>query len=368
MRSEILSTLLISTILFWGCDKKENTQAQIISEEITQYPVSLDLIMSEPLNIKVPSMGMTDFRIVDSLLIVSVNENHNFWHLFSLPDLETKDSIFDVGGGPGEFLMPIPASYLSNVRKNNGTIVIGVPFLEKSKMELFNIKWGEDKIILDRESELNIPVERNSFISYMLGENNVLNLTIKPEEGRIEREIIELESSESAPSENVIIKMLNNRKVEDLSQLPLLMTHPIVKPDGRFVAEIPGIKNEIYLYASDGSICKKIVFPELKKISEEIIRDKDYQKSIFKGGHGYDDFFTIMRYDTSGDREEKYYLDFINWDGKPLGTIQLPEKKIRSCDLSLDNSLLFCLDEEEDEMFSYDISDFIERLNLKPNL
>ena len=102
--------------------------------EIEEFPINLDLTKQAPLDRSIPSMGIMELRVMDSLLIASVNEPHKFWHLYSLPDLELMDSVLDIGNGPGEFDIPVPATYISILEKEEGKKSIAIPHISNYKM------------------------------------------------------------------------------------------------------------------------------------------------------------------------------------------------------------------------------------------
>ena len=362
-----LSLVTIVALISISCGSREDNPDIKTINDISEFPKTVDLSLMASLDDSIPSMGISDIRIVDSLLIVSVNEDMNYWHLYSLPDYNPIDSMLNVGGGPGETVMPMPVSFASLIAgKEDSQKRIGLPTVVTSKMILMDLDKSEKGNTLRLDTVVDLPVEPGSPLTFMLGEDKVFNYTILPEEKKVKREIKDIVSGQSLTSNGEIaaIDLLNSRVVDDMSQISTLMTYPMVKPDGGKVAEIPSFNNVIYLYDTNTGESGKIIYPHLKRQTHYNAMNPEKSKPTFGGGYGYDDFFTLLRYIYKDDENKEEYLDFISWDGKPLGSIKLPNSDIRRCEISLLDNKLLCLVAGEDNIVSYDISAFLDSIKI----
>ena len=347
---------LLSLLLTVSCNHKES---EFSESEIISFPTTLDLTDIAPLPSSIPSFGIMDLRVVDSMLLVSVDDNRDFWHIYSLPSLEKVDSLLSIGGGPGETDMPVPASYVSEIRNKAGKTIIAFPTIINSKMVLIDEKSGNNNLSYGIDTILEIPVERNSLITYMLDEDRILNYKVIPEQKRVLREIIGLSVQKN--HEIPLMEYLNKRHVDDMSEIFEIITIPAIQPGGRMIVEIPGFMNEQYLYDTKTGNGKKIIYPGLKNnVSNlRILSDK---RPIFGSAYGHEDYFTYLRYENQENGKVKTFMDFVDWNGNPLGSILLPDKTIRCADISEKNGLLICIDADLEGIMCYNISDFLKKI------
>ena len=354
-------------IILTECD---GSKTELISTiRIKEFPITIELSESDKIDNNITSFGITEIRVVDSLLIVSVTDNRGFWHFYSLPDCTLKDSIFDKGGGPGEFLYPVPCYMASIIKDTENKTTVAIPTIVNSKMIFLDLDRENslsDDSPKDKRDEIEIPSISGTIATFMLDSNRILNFSIIPEEHRIQRDIINLSAGQQLGTTDIkAFEILNATRAAIGSQVSLISTQPAIKPDGTMVAEIPNYNNEIYVYNTIDGESLRLIYPQQKPSVRKAEKLMSENKIIFGGGYGYDEFFTLLRYKMLFDNEQEEYLDLISWDGIPLGSIKLKNSHIRRCDIDLNQGVLYCLDSQNDIIECFDISKFINEITSK---
>lgn len=368
MRTCCKVIILSIILLLVSCGKKSEFIPDK-SLEVNKFPVTLGLKEISPVKDSLPTMGITGFRVIDSLLLVSVNEEKGFWRLYDLPNLELKDSIFNVGGGSGEYDFPIPASYISLLEGDKDKTIISFPFKNNTRIMLMEYEVDdENNLTLNPIEELDLPLSSFPLITFMLDKKRILRYNVVPEEGKLIREILSpYNDNKDYVASIPVMAYLNSMKVDNTSDISALMTIPLIRPDGLMMVEAPYSDNELFISNTVTGENMKIRYPDLENVAHHIsepLKTSEELPVIFEGGMSSKTFFSLLRYNVSEDGKKTEYLDFFSWEGKPLGSIKLPTIDIISVDIYRDKGWLFYHDSNKDKISAYDISNFLNDFDL----
>lgn len=346
-------------ILLAGCAKTESGNR--VEIEASQFPVKTDLQGKAVEIPEISSFGISEIKVVDSLLVVSVLDDKDFWHFYSLPKMDSIGRYFNVGNGTYEFPAPIPCFQSSFCKNEDNEAMAYIPLPDRNKMAEVNLA----KLLKERNLEgcatiLNIKSGKMPLWAYGLGQDRYLQGVVNPEKKSLERYVRTFSEPESDDSGNEYRDFLNSRTVESMEDIQMLLTTPAIGGNGSKVAEIPGYCNEIVVYeaAGRGGVC--IEYKDMPADKVKLSQLSRQGVSLLGGGYGYDNFFTLIRNEIEDEAVVNQYLDFVSWDGKPLGSINTGMNTLRRFDIDLRNGTLYCLDGMSDEIKAFDIKSFLE--------
>lgn len=341
-----------------GCGISSDKTIKAVSSK--SFPVLLNLCEMKDSILDIHSFGISEIKVVDSLLVVSTLDNENFWHLYSLPSLDSVGKIFNVGNGPFELPMPVPCFQSSFFHDEQNSIIVAVPQIDRQKILKINLSDFLKERDYNNAAIVDLKSSPMTIWTYCLDDNRYLQASVNAEQNQIVRNLIN--PSNKPYGNNGYFEDLNERKVENPEDLQLLLTTPAIKPDGGKVAEIPGFSNKVTIYDTtddEGVIIEYIDIPGDKGIVSQYMKNN---VSLFGGGYGYDNYVAIIRNDIEQGSIVNQHIDFFSWEGCQLGSINLGKKSIRRFDIDEINGILLCLDSDKDAISAYDVSSFLKRL------
>lgn len=359
-RSFCFSVALILFSLVGCTNTASDNQHEI---DASQFPVRIDLNDKAMPLPEIPSIGITEIKVLDSVMIVSVSENEGFWHFYSLPGMDSIGSFFSVGGGPNEFPMPVPCFQTSFYKNDENEALTLIPLSPQQKAVEVNLtnllagnNYASDARVLDLKSG------QTAVWTYALDSTRYVQASVNPENNSIERTVRYFSDHSVADTDNEYLAFLNSRSVDSMNDILQLLTIPAIGQNGNKVAEVPGFRNQIVVYDTSGKGGAFITYRNAPTENGEINRLSQQNISFFGGGYGYADYFTVIRNNIKDGKIESQNLDFISWDGEPLGSIDTGMNTIRRFDIDQLNGTLYCLDSELDAIKAYNIKTFLDEI------
>ncbi len=358
---QILSkiTMLFGLLMLMGCINKRDDMVREI--DINKFPVKLDLKNADVSMPSISSVGITEIKVIDSLLIVSVLGDKNFWHIYSTNSLDSIGRYLNVGNGPYELTMPVPCFQASFYHDDKNDLITCVPLTERQQIMEINLsKLTRDNNYEKSTRILDVQSNRMTLWTYNLDSSRYLRADIKPENKQIVRSIRNIASQSDISPVNKFLDILNSRKVESMEEIQLLLTTPAIRPKGDKVAEISDYNNQIIIYdtSDEGGVCI-----EYKNISKDKMNQQAQKNlSLFGGGYGYNNYFAIIRNIIDNGIIVNQFIDFLSWDGQPLGTVNLGKNSIRRFDIDETSGNLYCLDANADTISIHNIKSFLEEI------
>lgn len=359
---QALATLFTCMLLtLTGCTNKAfENQTEI---DTSQFPVSIDLNGKDVQLPTISSFGITEIKVLDSVMIMSVMDRANFWHFYSLPEMDSIGSFFNVGNGPNEFPASIPCFQASFYKNGSNDIMTFIPLPDSKKFREVNLSdLLSERIYEPKAMPIDIKSGQLYLWAYGLDQSRYLLAVVNPENNSIERTIKTFSSQSNVNINNEYIDRLNSRHVENMNDLQLLITTPAIGRNGNKVAEIPGYSNQIIIYETTGTGGSCLTYKNMPTAEREIALLAQKGVSLFGGGYGYDDYFTLMRNEIKDHEVVNQHFDFISWEGEPLGSINTGMNTVRRFDMDLTNGTLYCLDSASDTIKAYEIKHFLKEI------
>jgi hypothetical protein len=349
-----------------GCSNSKISSDYMVLDDIqytTEFPQSFMLDRSievdfESMNI----IGMSDFRIYDSLLVLSVADKEGALTLLSLPDYHFLGKFLSLGQGPDEFLFN-PELTKATFFEEEGARFVWIYDSLTGKLYKMHI----DKSI--NNNQLNTSVCRNlppSLFNFCV----IDSVTFFCKEMANQQQQIRYIWNKGEKIALPHLEKLNLASIRlteesfDINILSTITMCDILK--GRIV-EASVCLNYINLYSLDGSFGKTICIGD-KLDNIDKIQDIDTWDRIYTFGklRLFPQFWGVLYINESdrGFQVDKKTLPAIflfDWDGNPLAELKL-NRFVTSFDIDMLNGYLYTLDHRTDEFYRYDIRDILEKL------
>ena len=295
--------------------------------------------ISEATDVRISTIGILDFRVVDSTLIISTQADRGMWQLYKLPECDSITSILDIGGGPYETMEPVPLLYTSLTTDKAGHHLIN--FFERATGKLINIDITgitHNSVNNAIHEEYGQPVSTMDIYSFKMNNGDIYKISIDMGSGRIKRSILH-GNTDITPK---TIQFVNNKyKADDISLLSDIASYPLISHDCRYVADIKS-SGWINIFDIEQDCARSIMFGN---------NGHDNNIQILPG-HAYDNFFTVTRISKENNFTR---LDFVGWDGSIYRTIEINSTGLRSIDVDLNTETLYAVDPENDKLISLPI-------------
>ncbi len=359
-----LSLALILALL--GCSKKyhnpEPSENYMVLNEIQyveEFPQSYTLGDKEDVGLDI--IGMKDFRICDSLLIVSAVDKDGLWEIYSLNSNRCLGKFLKQGIGPGEFIFsPLITDASLFRRKDNSLSAIIYNSVQRKVFDMNITKsLNEGKLVMD---ELDVVIPEAMFNYVMLDDTYSFVRKLTAGETKQERSLYN-GKNESVPSN---FELLNRSSVQKRDMdFNILSAITKCNTDKKKILEAPITLNYLNLYSYDSDWGKTIcVGNELYNISDVQSQNKWDRIYTYANITPFTDFFGALYF---GEDEKTYQMNrtklpviyFFDWDGNPLMELKLSEHGT-SFDIDLVNGYLYLLDLKTDNFYKYNIKDILE--------
>ncbi len=121
-----IATLALAASLTVSCGEEYPSTDYMILEDVQyvkQFPQTFSINNAEEVNTDI--IGILDFSIYDSLLILSARDNKGLWSFLSLPDCHFLGKFLTQGQGPYEFFH-CPFIYRQTIFKEKGALYAGI--------------------------------------------------------------------------------------------------------------------------------------------------------------------------------------------------------------------------------------------------
>jgi hypothetical protein len=358
--------LFISSYIFIviaGCSKSEISSDYMVLDDIqyvTEFPLSF--MLDQAIEIDLESMniiGMRDFCIYDSLLILSVADKDGAWSFLSLPDYHFWGKFLSHGQGPNEFIFNP----------------------ELDKVAFFEEKGVHFACIYDSQTgklyKMNIDESiRNNRLSMSVCKKlspSLFNFCVIDSLTFFCKEIVNPQQQTRYiwnNGEKIIppgLEKLNLASIQQGKDINILSTITLCTLLKSRIVEASVNLNYINLYSLDGSfgktICTGNQLDNIDKIQNIDRWDRIY---TFGGLRLFPQFWGVLYINESMKdfQVEQKTLPAIllfDWNGNPLAELKL-NRFITSFDIDIFNGYLYTFDHRTDEFCKYDIRNILEKL------
>ena len=364
---KIQLSIILLAILINGCQNQSwnygplpnpSSEYMVLDEckYIKEFPHTFKL-EQESGAIPFDIIGVRDFLICDSLLILSTVDKEGLWHCYSMHSHKFLGKFLKQGNGPNEFFMTPFVSQASMLYDENNDLNAVIYESIQQKVLKINIT----KTLKEQElfiNDLNINSPAPTFVFLMMNDSSYYVRKLDNHETQQKR--ILFRGNTEIESHN--IELLNKASVtkgdHEFNIISILAKYNSEK---NLIVETPIGLNYFNLYsptedfgisicASGGKFDNISTVQKMKPWDRlytygGIVTFKDFFGTLYIG----DDMKTFQQ---GGKNLPKIHL--YTWNGEPLAEILLPQYAT-SFDIDLINGYLYTLDLKSDEFYKYDI-------------
>jgi hypothetical protein len=371
MKNNVFLIQLVVTgcifVIMAGCNSNPKASSDYMVLDDIQYTTEFpqSFVLDQAIDIDLESMniiGMIDFRIYDSLLVLSVTDKEGALSFLSLPDGHFLGKFLSHGQGPNEFLFN-PELTKATFFEEEGVRFAWIYDNLTGKLYKMNI----DKSISNNQLSMfvceNLPPSLFAFC--VIDSVTFFCKEIANQQQQIRT--IWNKGEKTTPPHLEKLNLASIRLTEesfDINILSAITMCDILK--GRIV-EANVHLNYINLYSLDGSFGKTICIGD-KLDNIDKIQNIDMWDGIYTFGklRLFPQFWGVLyenesMKDSRIDRKTLPVIFLFDWDGNPLAELKL-NRFITGFDIDMLNGYLYASDHQTDEFCKYDIRDILEKL------
>lgn len=358
------SVAIIQILILFGCNqnKIDNQKYMIFDdvEYVLEFPIEFTLQNGKETGIDI--VGVWDFAIQDSIMILSTRKKNGAWEFVSLPELHHLGEYLTIGEGPLEFSSTPSVSDQTKLTRENGQSQAYIYDFQHGKL----LKMDIYKSIKEKKSFIS--VINDSLPQYLFDFIPIDSITyFCKEKGNMETQQFRYIYNNGTRTVNPSMAKLNETSVINGDNYNLLTTMTKMSDQHNAIVEMHFGLNYINLYSLDDSL--RITICVEKKLDDiRFIESVNWDDRIFRFSdlRVYDDFFGVVyvNEDEKTYRKSRKNLPNIflfDWNGKPIAKFKL-QNYFSSFDIDFIHKELYTFDIKSDEFFKYDIGDILSKL------
>jgi hypothetical protein len=306
---------------------------------IEKFPIEQKIdVLNATQNLDIEGTNITDIRIADSLLIVSVAEDFGFWHVYSLPQITKIGSTLNVGVGAGDLPTRMQSTEASFNVNDAGHIIATIPVSTNSKYVITDLTEIGDSI--STYDQIDGSLMPNCIADYRLKNGASLRYCINPENPGIKRVIVK----NGKERENEAMMILNSKSVTDMSELSRLITYTAIQPNGTKVAEVSEYAASINIWDTANDDATSLIMSNIENTDDAIANRIADNKPLYSGCIGYDKFFIAQRIDyNTHNKPQSASVEFFGWNGKALGCLTFNSTDVKRVDIDIHSGDMYIL-------------------------
>ncbi len=329
----------------------ENTIAFEKIVKFASFPVELEAGEGTP--VQLDCIGALEFRIADSLMVVTTSLKENAWKVYHLPEMTLRGEMLSVGPGPDELLMVPQVSMASINQSASGPMV---EFADNARQRHYtldlenSIDSGKTEMTWVEDPRLT---PFNVYQNYLPEELTML-IDLDPMNARIERHFFK------GGNQQVVAQLeyLNRYSAESMDNIGLLMPCMLINPVEGKVAEVYNVYPQINLYSLSNDEAVTLA-PQGKLESFVPLKGKPFNEwpTYYRNGMAYNDCFVVQKVEPEG-----YKLWFFSWEGKPLLSLKI-DAPFTTFDIDFKGTTLYTMNFPTETMTKYSIKEAIRHLS-----
>lgn len=351
---------------FWNCasDSKERLTDMAFDDikYIDNFPQSFS-IDGEKIDIDV--IGVRNFIISDSAIIMSTNNKDSLWVIANLPDLQVQGSILRRGQGPTELTISPSTTYNTKLIKENNQLFAYIYEYHKGELIKLNItaslNTGKSDI-----SIINDSLPKSLFNFIVIDDSTYL---CKEARNNHTQQIRYIYKQKKEVNDYSILDKLNNVSIRDNEDINILSTITKHNPSNDIIIEMPIGLNYINMYSLDDSFARTVCVGKSLFNIERIQNNNRWDRIYtFSDLRLFENFWGALYINES---EKDYQLKrknfpsilLFDWTGNPLAKLTL-NQLATSFDIDFQTSQIYTFDVETELFFKYDITNVLSSLNI----
>ncbi len=357
--------VFIIVIFMISCTKKNSNEPVYMAFEevsyIDKFPKEFHLKNKEVTGIE--TIGLTNFAIFDTLLILNTSKKSGLWSFYSIPNHQFLGSFIKRGDGPTELAQGPSLGSKRNLIQENSTLNAYLYDFEKGGYLTFNITKS---LISNEENITRSNIKTPPFLSefILLDSTTFYIKEIENMDTQQGRYILKNNKKINHP----ILDKLNQPQIKQGEDFNILASITKINYSNNRLVEMPTGLNYLNIFSLENNFSKTICIGssliDINKIQEEERQDRKY---IFSDIRAFENFFGVVyinegakNYQTN--RTNKPIILFFDWDGEPLAKVFL-EEHLTSFDIDRKGKKIYTFDNQNDKFYIYDFSAVLQEIN-----
>ena len=334
------------------------------------YPVTWELAQGDTLDL--PVLGVSDFVVKDSLLIVSNNDNAGRVTVLSLDGTTVYGKFLRIGRGPGETVSFNGVSSVQFSHKENGHLTAswtdyagnlmewdvtaslesGQTEVTSRSLELQDSPWLLDAVPLDGQEYLVVHAgaDRNSINRFILTSDGERRTT--PPLARLNSATVKAESESGSGR----VVGSGNMVSFSVPGFNLLNGSHVYESSRGLIVEAERTLNTMNIFSADGTYARTVcTYGDRVDDVSSVEHDSDARLALRP--KTYPDFISVLHWFR--EPEIKQYVRLFSYEGEPLAEIPLPKGGI-FYDMDIPGGCLYVLISGQELLIRYDVSGLLE--------
>lgn len=355
----------ISPIIFivFGCNYSKSSSSYMAFDDIVYVKdFSHFFSLQNEIEVNIDAIGVRNFCIYDSTILMSTINSDSLWVFASLPSYHIYASMLKKGQGPTEFTSTPSVGSNIKIDKENDHVFAYIYEFSKGKLLKLNIteslKTNKTDITI-----LNDSLPKFLFNFVMINDAKFLCKEVNNNHTQQVRFIYDNNNRTSLP----VLEKLNNSTIKEREDINILSTITKLNPDKDIIVEMPIGLNYINMYSLDNSLSKTICIGK-SLYSMELIQNKRQWDRIytFADLRFFKNFWGVLymnetEKDYQTKRKNYPTILFFDWSGNPLAQLKL-NQLATSFDIDANTRELYTYDIYTELFFKYSITDILSDL------
>ena len=361
-------------LMVTGCgDGRKVPENSLAFEDVVYvedgYPVTWELTEGDTMDL--PVLGVSDFVVKDSLLIVSNNDNAGRVTVLSLDGTTVYGKFLRIGRGPGEIVSFNGVSSVQFSHKENGHLTAswtdyagnlmewdvtaslesGQTEVTSRSLELQDSPWLLDAVPLEGQEYLIVHAgaDRNSINRFILTSGGERRTT--PQLNRLNSATVKAEP-ESGSGSVVGSGNMVSFSVPGFNLISGSYAYDISRG---LIVEAERTLNTMNIFSADGTYARTVcIFGD--RVDNVSSAEHDSDARLALRPKTFPDFISVLHWYR--EPEVKQYVRLFSYDGEPLAEIPLPRGAI-FYDFDIPGCCLYVLVSDQEFLIRYDISELL---------
>lgn len=367
-----LTFLALTLLLVSGCGNVPENSLSFDDVVYVEKQLPPTLTLSDADTLKIPVLGVMNFAVADSLLLVSNDDNSAQVTVLSLDGTTVMGRFLRTGRGPGETTQ-FPG--IGNVALSTGedghllatwnshagivmtldisaSLESGQTILDDRDLALENSSWilglipVDDNRLLIAKSEME---DLNTIMRFVLSADGSTRVT--PPLERLNRVTVK----ERTGSGGEQVSSSGNQVVFASPNINYINGSYAYNQERGIIIEAERVRNTINIFTLDGEYTKTICTYGDRPDDISALktgRDDGKKERLTLHPKAYPDFFAVLHWNRA---ENGKHIWLFNYDGQPIADIPVPQTTTRY-DIDPAGKRLYLLEPGNELLLRYDIS------------
>lgn len=364
MNKLLLLVTFFTTAFFFSCNTsfKQSSTYMVFDkiEYIDFFPKSF--FLQNSVEQRIDAIGVKNFCIHDSTILMSTVNPDNLWVFASLPDCNILGSALKRGQGPTELIENPSVHSNTKIFNENGQLMAYIYEFKKGRF----IKLNISESLRTNKTEvaiLNNSLPKSLFNFLVINDSTFFCKEVNNSHTRQIRYIYDTNNRVNLP----IFEKLNNIEIKNGEDINMLSTMTKYNSEKKIIIEMPIGLNYINMYSLDNSYAKTICIGKNLLSIEQVQTTHNWNRIYtFADLRLFGNYWGVLHMnETEKDYQTKRKgfpsILFFDWSGYPLAELKLSQLAT-SFDIDVNTGTLYTFDLDTELFFKYDIHDILSHI------